>query len=202
MQRFLFQAVAVALLCGRSADSCTSARAGEPAAERAAIAAALAGEKPERQVAEIGGRFGGDKFSESLGGGAVVVGCEATLQSFGSKRLTVKSIKPIFELADGTRKDGAIHGEASQWTVRIEAEKGYAVRGIRGRCEGRVDGMCLVFARLKNGKLDAGDQYYSRWLGTRDEDDPLLEVSNDKSRPAIGLSGRSDSDIVSIGLAY
>ncbi len=158
-------------------------------------------DRPVRRGAEVGNKGGGGAFQDARGDGSIVVGCEVSLLPLGDHCLMVKSVKPIFESADGKRSDGEVHGRPSHWPVRVEAEPGYALAQIVGRAGERIDGFCLVFMRRKGDKLDPSDRYVSRWLGTRNGL-PLVEVGDAKNRPATGVAGRSGIDLDGVGLIF
>jgi len=161
-------------------------------------------DQPSTYAAEIGRQDRGKPFLLADGHGAVIVGCEVSLYPYAGHTMVIHSIKPIFELPDGTRKDGAVCGRLNHWIVRVEAEHGYAVAGMSGKAGDRVEGFSLVFMRRRGDQLDSADQYSSRWLGTR-SGNPLVGVKDAKNRPAIGFSGRNGDDIDALdalGLAF
>jgi hypothetical protein len=157
-------------------------------------------DRPAAIAAEFG-HNGGGPFRQVPGNGAVLVGCEVTLFQFGPSAVIIKSIKPIFELPDGSRKDGATQGDPTRWTVRVEAEKGFAVGKMAGRFGDRIDGFYMVFMRRHADRLDANDQYPSRWLGARSASG-LVEVNDPKGRAAVGLSGRCGADVDALSLVF
>ena len=148
-------------------------------------------DRPDKTAAQFGRNDLGNPFREILGDGAVLVGCEVSVYPYASKALVIHSITPIFELRDGTRKDGNVVGHRNYWIIRVEAEKGYVVASMLGRAGDRVDGFSMVFARRKGDRLDPTDHYSSRWLGNKNNH-PLIQVSDAKSRPAIGITGQAD----------
>lgn len=181
---------------GGSASADSGAASPKPIAQASQPSAATLDvlDHPDSFAAEISRKPGGDAFGESPGQGAVLVGCEVTLSQFAETEVIIRTIRPIFELPDGTRHDGQVHGFPGRWVVRVEAEPGYAVGRMAGKSGDRIDGFYLIFMRRHGDRLDAADQYPGRWIGARTAK-PLVEVSDKQDRPAIGLGGRCAPDL-------
>lgn len=156
-------------------------------------AAASAVDAPYR-IPPLGGA-GGGAFDDTQA--AVLIGVRVTTGPvFGNPCIT--SIQPIFR--DERRKfDGAVHGKGEGKSIVAEAKDGYAVGAIVVKTGLAVDGLKLVFMRIKGSGLDPSERYDSEWLGGRGGS-PETPLGGD-GRPLIGLQGRCGGGLDALGAA-
>jgi len=108
-------------------------------------------------------------------------------------------IRGIFETSSGTWI-GPVRGEGagSGGEIRVEAKPGYAVGAIELKYDDRPHGLRLTFMRKKDGRLDPGDKYRSRWIGARSGEHEASLGGNGKA--ITGLSGRMANDLHALGV--
>jgi Leucine-rich repeat (LRR) protein len=97
---------------------------------------------------------------------------------------TITAIAPIYG-GPNPRRTGP-YGLADALPIRVEAEEGYAVAGLVGRASDRIEGLRLVFMRLRDGKLDPHDRYESRWIGGRGSGNLDVRMAGD-GKPIVGM---------------
>ena len=139
----------------------------------------------------IFGGGGAPAFQDQAPGGGLLIGLEVgTEPGFGNE--IIKSIRPIFRTASGEEIVGQQHGSEPKTLTRAKAKEGYAVGGIIVKAGLVVDGLSIVFMRLKGGELDPSDSYESVWFGgTGGRPKTKLGCNG---APVIGIIGRSKSE--------
>jgi len=148
-----------------------------------------------KRVSAAGGN-GGGPFEVLPVKPSVLIGFEYTTSTFYGGHLTIKSLRPIFRTRDGESVGewhGVPHGEAR----RVKAKNGYVVAGIVAKTGHRVDGMRLIFMRVKNGRLNSDDTYRSDWIGGRGGGAETRYAAN--GCPIVGVYGRQGHDVDAIG---
>jgi Leucine-rich repeat (LRR) protein len=120
-------------------------------------------------------------------------------RSFEDGSPLITAVSPIYGGAH-PHKSGPF-GHPSERPIRIEAEQGYAVAGVRGRATDRILGFRLVFMRVRDGKFDPSDQYEGRWVGGRGQGTAEVTIAAD-GRPILGLICRVDYFLNALTLAY
>jgi len=160
--------------------------------------------RPARQESRAVGGEAGTPFEDLAPRESILVGLRVTWDYFLSKPLRngdiriVKTIQPLFQGKKGAGA-GDIHGEAVTrdcWT--IVANPGYAVGGIIAKGAAGVDGLKVVFFRIRDGGLDRKDRYESDWYGGRGGG-PETMLGGD-GRPVLGIRGTADEDLIGLGL--
>lgn len=138
---------------------------------------------------EILGLAPGSVFSDQAPDGGLLIGLEVgTTPGFGSQ--IVQTVRPIFRASDGKELLGDQHGSEPKLLVTAKAKEDYAVGGIIVKAGLYVDGLSVVFMRVKDGKLDEGDTYESEWFGgTGGGAKKKLGFGG---TPVIGIIGRFD----------
>ena len=97
--------------------------------------------------------------------GGVLVGLELGLTRFGTHDV-IGAYRAIFQDAKGEETKGTQYGTDLMGVVTVKAKPGYAVAGISGKAVVTMDGMRVIFMRLRpDGKLDPSDSYTSDWIG-------------------------------------
>ncbi|MDA1015062.1 MAG: hypothetical protein O3A00_11505 [Planctomycetota bacterium] len=169
---------------------------------------------PDKQFAPLFARiadareFERFKPSKSAGGGgggpfsiipdrlAVLVGFDYSTSTFYGGHLIVKSLRPIYQTPDGEllgRWHGVPHGKVH----RVAATDGHVVAGLITKSGHRLDGMRVIFMRVKNGRLNPDDTYRSEWIGGHGGG-PETQLAADGDA-IIGLNGRRGHDLDAIG---
>jgi len=127
---------------------------------------------------------------------SLLVGFEYTTSTFYGGHLTVKSVRPIFRNRDG-ESIGDWHGVPHGKIRREKAKDGYVVAGIVAQSGHRVDGIRLIYMRVKNGRLNPDDTYRSKWIGGHGGGAETLYAAN--GYPIVGVYGRQGHDLDAIG---
>ncbi len=143
----------------------------------------------------VGGQRGGP-FEVTSEEPSVLVGFLYTASRHYAGHLTIKAVRPIFRGLIGESMGdwcGRPHGKAR----RVCAEDGYAVAGIVAKYGNRVDGMRLIYMRVKDGRLNPDDTYRSEWIGGRRGSPETLCAAN--GHPVIGIYGRKGADLDALG---
>lgn len=127
---------------------------------------------------------------------SLLIGFKYTTSTFYGGHLTVKAMRPIFRGRDG-ESIGDWHGVPHGKVHQVKAKDGYVVAGIVAKSGHRLDGLRLIFMRVKNGYLNPDDTYRSKWVGGRGGGrETLVAVNGD---PVIGIFGRHGEDIDALG---
>ena len=110
------------------------------------------------------------------------------------------SLRPLFLSPSGAIQGGSKHGHAEEGR-EIIAREGYAVGAILVRSGEVIDGLQVVFMRMKPDglSLDPQDFYVSDWLGK--EGGGAQELSG-KGKLIIGITATSNDAVESLGLVY
>jgi hypothetical protein len=148
-------------------------------------------------------RRGRDLHREIGGDGGVLVGLEVGLSKWFDTEIPY-AVRPIYR--EGSREwTGAAAGSFKSTevfrTVRATAKEGYAVGGLWIRSGPGLDRICLHYFRIKDGQLDANDNYASNWLGNSDGGSETYLDGGGK--PVAGLLAETNRDQArGIGLVY
>ncbi|MDA1164516.1 MAG: hypothetical protein O3B13_15600 [Planctomycetota bacterium] len=143
----------------------------------------------------VGGNRGGP-FESIPDQPSLLVGFDYTTSTLYGGHLTVKSVRPIFLSRDGEFNDrwhGVPHGKV----YRVHAKDGYVVAGIIAKGGYRVDGIRLIYMRVKNGRLNPDDTYRSSWIGGQGGGAETQCAAN--GEPVIGIYGQRGHDLDAIG---
>ena len=148
-----------------------------------------------KQSIAVGGTRGG-RFEVIPDESSVLVGFMYTASRHYVGHLTIKAIRPIFRGRHG-ESIGEWCGVPRGKVRRVEAEDGYVVAGLVAKSGNRVDGIRLIYMRVKNGRLNPDDTYRSEWIGGRRGNPETLCAAN--GHPLIGIYGRKGADLDAIG---
>ena len=118
---------------------------------------------------------------------SLLVGFDLGLGGFVGIEL-VKAMRPIYRAGKGKDVFGKSYGTNLNKVVRVKAKAGYAVGGMTIRAGSLVNGLSLIFMRVKDGKLDPTDSYESEWIG--DTTGGSEKTVQGDGAPVIGVSGR------------
>lgn len=145
------------------------------------FAAAVKDEAVDKTKA-VGGR-GSRGLGDVPDEGALLVGLTLTTAPEG-KSTIVSSVQPIYLTAAG-RKAGDTYGKPEGTPVTLEARDGYAIGTLVGKGFDRVDGLRVVYMRVKGPTLDPADAYESDWVGGKNNSAETL-VGGD-GKPVVGV---------------
>ena len=145
---------------------------------------------------QVAGGSGGGQFRSELNEPAVLVGFDYTLSTFYGGHLIVKSIRPIYKTRKGDRL-GEWHGVPHGKVRRVIAKQGYVATAIVAKHGHRVDGMRVIFMRVKDGRLDPDDTHRSKWIGGLGGGRESLYATY--GDPIVSIFGRQGADLDSIG---
>jgi len=148
-----------------------------------------------KRVKAAGGH-GGGPFEYVPAKPSVLIGFEYTTSTFYGGHLTIKSLRPIFRNSKGESL-GDWHGVPHGEVRREKAKNGYVVAGIVAKSGHRIDGMCVIYMRVENGRLKLDDTYRSGWIGGRGGGGETQYAAN--GCPIVGVYGRQGHDIDAIG---
>ena len=110
----------------------------------------------------------------------------------------MRGIQALFDGPEG-RAEGPVRGAADGDGREIRGEEGYAVGGLFVKHGHRVDGLAVLFLRIRpDGGLDPKDGYVGPWIAG-------VDGSNEKrvggtGARIVGLTGRRGADLDAIGL--
>lgn len=145
--------------------------------------------EPYRTTVECGGT-GGARFYEFVPAGSYLAGFRCTASN------VVHSIQPLFrngrDLQEGRR-----YGKTRDKETETIAKEGYAVGGILLDNDSLVNGLRVVFMRLRGDRLDPEDHYESEMIGGEGKFDNIRCSTGD---PIVGIYGAVGSDLNSLGL--
>jgi hypothetical protein len=110
--------------------------------------------------------------------------------------LTVKSVRPIYVTRKGERL-GKWHGVPHGKVQRVEGKEGYVVTAIVAKHGHRLDGMRLLYMRVRDGRLNPDDTYRSKWIGGHGGGRETLYATY--GDPIVSMFGRQGSDLDAIG---
>jgi S1-C subfamily serine protease len=131
----------------------------------------------------------GPEFRELAPKDGVLVGLELRLQEDFNKYL-VRQVRPIYRV--GVEEVfGEQRGNATGPTVTLKAKPGYAVGAMIAKGALAVDGLSLVFMKVKDKRLDTADSYESDWAGGSPAELQATKLDGG-GMPAVGLVGRAD----------
>lgn len=148
-----------------------------------------------RRSRATGGR-GGGSFAVTPDELGVLVGFDYSTSTFYGGHLTVKSLRPIYRTPHGdvvSQWHGVPHGKAK----RLRAKHGYAVAGVVSKSGDRVDGLRVIYMKVKGGRLNPDDTYRSAWIGGHGGGHETQLASDGDA--IIGVYGRKGADLDSIG---
>jgi hypothetical protein len=150
--------------------------------------------RPTKRTLAASGE-GGGPFEEVAQDEALLSGLILHTGDFAGHEVLV-AIQPIFRTTTATRL-GTLRGVPRGTAVRLEAEPGYAIGGLSLHSGDRVDGLEIVFMKVKPGGLDPADFYKSTWVGGKGGGP--VEISGN-GNAIIGLYGATGSEFDSLGL--
>jgi hypothetical protein len=123
--------------------------------------------------------------------GSIMVGMEVTYAPFFNHNI-IKSVRPIYQRADGTRYDGPVCGNPTGVGERVVAREGYAIGAAAIKAGMGIDGMQLTFMEIGAEGLNANKTYLSKWLGGYGGADAKTYVND--GRPIVGIAGMRSKD--------
>jgi hypothetical protein len=141
---------------------------------------------------------GGGPFESTLDEPTLLVGFEYTLSTFYGGHLTVKSFRPIYQTRQGETL-GEWHGVPHGEVQRVKAKAGYVVTAIVARHGHRLDGMRLLYMRVRGAGLNPDDAYRSKWIGGQGGGCETLYATY--GQPIVSIFGRQGHDLDAIGFA-
>ncbi len=109
----------------------------------------------------------------------------------------VTAVCPIYSNGK-VQTEGDWHGRGDTQEVVLVGRPGYAVGAIRTRTGLLLDGIQLVFMRVRGSALDPKDSYTSPLYGNPGGGQPT-EV-NSAGRPVVGIQGRATAEMHALGL--
>ena len=144
----------------------------------------------------VGGDLGwGAPFRDLAPLGSILIGFDyATIKK---DSLKIASLRPLYLLANGSRKLGDLHGEPPT-TARSDARPGYAVGAITTKGGSIIDGFQLTFMKLKGSALDPADSYQGDWIGGGKGTDGAKRLDGG-AQPFVGLYGKSGKEVNELG---
>lgn len=143
------------------------------------------------------GGGGGGPFEEVGGEDALLTGLVAHTGDFAGHRVLI-AVQPIFRTANST-KMGKRHGVGRGNGITLDAKPGYAVGGVTFHSGDRIDGLEIIFMKVKPDRLglDVADSYKSAWVGGRGGG-PIQVAAT--GNPIVGIFGASGLELDSLGL--
>jgi hypothetical protein len=163
---------------------------------------------------QLGSPFTKDTFSEVPAEGGVLVGFDFALMPWMGDSEVIQAVRPIYLTLQGERS----YHEYGKFTetrprqanrlapatrplrqVRVTAEAGYAVGGLKLRAGMFMDGMVLTFMRIRGAMLDPEQSYTSNWVGnSRGGSEGFV---SSEGRPVVGVFGHEDDQhVLGLGL--
>jgi hypothetical protein len=129
--------------------------------------------------------------------GGILVGLRFTYHRAFNSTL-IQSVQPIYQ-AGSTLSEGSWHGPAEGPGDTLLARPGYAIGSLTVRTGLVLNGFSATFQRIENGGLSLNDQYDSPWYGLNGGAGRTY-TSAGKGRPIVGIQGRLDRVMHSLGL--
>jgi hypothetical protein len=142
-----------------------------------------------RRTPAVGGP-GGGAFERRAPDGAALAGLVVTLGADGWTPV-VRKVEPLFGDLLGPGAD-------TPGRVVLRAPRDHVVVGLLVKSGRLVDGLALVFARLRDGKPDPADLCLSRWAGG-EGGSPMRLLGGDGTR-VTGIHGRAGDLLDAVGL--
>lgn len=137
-----------------------------------------------------------DGFQDLTPDGGHLAGVRVTFGDFGGVKL-VGAVRPIYRVGDDL-VEGAWRGRPTGEPTEVLARPGYAVGAIHTRTGLLLDGLQLVFMRIKGNGLDPDDTYDGPWLGNTTGGGPAS--LSGAGRRVLGLQGRAGNELRALGL--
>jgi hypothetical protein len=125
-------------------------------------------------------------FQDVPDNGSIMVGMEVTYAPFFNHQI-IKSVRPIYQGADGKRYDSQVCGNPTAVGERVVAKEGYAIGGAAIKAGMGIDGMQLTFMEIGVDGLNPNKTYLSKWLGGYGGSGARMYVND--GRPIIGIAG-------------
>ena len=148
------------------------------------------------EQSEPAGGGGGGMFEEIPVEGALLIGLNLATGDIAGHRV-LRTLQAVYLSPQGML-DGEPHGDLGSDYAMLLAKPGFAVGALKVRSGLVVDGLALVYMRIRGDKLDPSDTYTSDWVGGQGGNAPTL-VSG-KGRPAVGIFGGIGAELDRIGL--
>lgn len=150
--------------------------------------------KSKRSRATGGG--GGGAFEATPDQVGVLVGFDYSTSTFYGGHLIIKSLRPVYRTPQGEQL-GKWHGVPHGKTRRLHANEGYVIAGVVTKSGHRVDGIRVIYMKVKHGRLNPDDTYRSKWIGGKGGG-AETQLAGDGDA-IIGLYGRKGTDLDSLG---
>ncbi len=133
----------------------------------------------------LAGGNGGATFRAGDSQGRIVVGFRYAMGSWAGKP-ALRTFEPLYDPVAVPRQGEEV------------ARQGYAVGGLNVASGAYVQGVQVVFMRLKSdGSLDPADSYTSGWLGEESQQPTALDGGG---VPIVGIHGRRAAVLDALGL--
>lgn len=142
------------------------------------------------------GGSGGGAFESTLDEPTLLAGFDYTLSTFFGGHLIVKSVRPVYQTRDG-EKTGQWHGVPHGTVHRVTGKEGYVVTAIVARHGHRLDGLRLIYMKVRGDRLNPDDTYRSKWIGGLGGGGETLYGTY--GNPVVSIFGRQGSDLDSVG---
>jgi hypothetical protein len=145
----------------------------------------------------VAGGDGGGPFQEVVENDGLLTGLVLHTGDFAGHAVLV-AVQPIFSIA-GAARLGTMRGVPSGAAVKLEAADGYAIGGLNLQSGDRVDGLEIVFMKIKPGglALDPADSYTSKWVGGKGGGP--VKISG-RGNVIVGIYGATGLEFDSLGL--
>jgi tRNA A-37 threonylcarbamoyl transferase component Bud32 len=153
--------------------------------------------EPEMVRTRVAGAYTAIPYEVVKMPGHFLVGLALTTTTYSSSTV-VGSVQPIFRKADGPDllRSFCIGPRKDPETVFV-ARDGYAVGGLLVSAGSRVDGLKILFLRIKGDVLDPKDSYKSGWFGGRAPSS--INLGGD-GNPVVGIYGHEKDSLCQLGL--
>lgn len=150
---------------------------------------------PARVMASKKAGSFGEPFKELAPNGGILVGFIITRGEIFNKE-TVQSIQAIYQNEDHLAL-GKQYGEPKGKEERYMAKPGYAVGGINANAGLLIDGLEIIFMKVKGKRLDPRDAYKSPFIGSQGGRRTSLIGAG---QVVVGIQGGHDKELKSLGL--
>lgn len=140
---------------------------------------------------------GGNPYLDLPAEGGVLIGFNGAIGRFYQVTV-IRGLQPVYATKLGL-KTGDWHGSRDGQLFEVRARPGYAVNGIFSQYGTVYDNMQLSFARITRTGLDADRTYLSPLFGG-ELGQRGTTVSKSGNQPVIGIYGRADDFLKSIGM--
>lgn len=153
-----------------------------------------------KKTTPVGSHTNGNDFSAIPSESAVLVGLAVKKGDwFGTP--IISALQPIYENQTHRFRGEIVGKKGSDVPLVVEAKPGYVVTQlVVSAPHDHVHGIKLIFRKIDflHQGVDANDSYESEWLGIEFQN--KSQKVGDVAHAAIGLNGRADEWVASVGL--